>query len=32
MPIKGGFVGMVDREDFDEWLRDRAARVRSAGA
>jgi geranylgeranyl diphosphate/geranylgeranyl-bacteriochlorophyllide a reductase len=24
MPI-GGFVGMVDREDFDEWLRRRAA-------
>jgi geranylgeranyl reductase len=26
MPIKGGFVGMVDREEFDEWLRERAAR------
>ena len=25
MPIEGGFVGMVDREAFDEWLRDRAA-------
>lgn len=25
MPIKGGFVGMVDREVFDEWLRARAA-------
>ncbi len=25
MPIEGGFVGMVDREDFDEWLRQRAA-------
>ena len=25
----GGFVGMVDRESFDEWLRDRAA---AAGA
>ena len=25
MPIDGGFVGMVDREDFDEWLRERAA-------
>ena len=25
MPIKGGFVGMVDRADFDEWLRCRAA-------
>lgn len=23
--IDGGFVGMVDREDFDEYLRDRAA-------
>ena len=30
MPINtGGFVGMVDREVFDEWLRERAA---SAGA
>lgn len=27
MPIEGGFVGMVDREDFDEWLRVRAASV-----
>ena len=26
MPIKGGYVGMVDREDFDEWLRARAVR------
>jgi geranylgeranyl diphosphate/geranylgeranyl-bacteriochlorophyllide a reductase len=25
MPIDGGFVGMVDREHFDEWLRNRAA-------
>lgn len=29
MPVdragKGGFVGMVDREAFDEWLRERAA-------
>jgi len=25
MPIDGGFVGMVDREVFDEWLRQRAA-------
>jgi geranylgeranyl reductase len=25
MPIEGGFVGMVDREVFDEWLRERAA-------
>jgi geranylgeranyl diphosphate/geranylgeranyl-bacteriochlorophyllide a reductase len=24
MPIDGGFVGMVDREIFDEWLRRRA--------
>ena len=24
MPIDGGFVGMVDREVFDEWLRARA--------
>ncbi len=29
MPIDGGFVGMVDREVFDEWLRERA---RCAGA
>jgi geranylgeranyl diphosphate/geranylgeranyl-bacteriochlorophyllide a reductase len=29
IPIEGGFVGMVDREVFDEWLRARAA---SAGA
>jgi geranylgeranyl diphosphate/geranylgeranyl-bacteriochlorophyllide a reductase len=29
MPIEGGFVGMVDREVFDEWLRRRAA---TAGA
>ncbi len=27
MPIENGFVGMVDRDVFDEWLRDRAARV-----
>jgi geranylgeranyl reductase len=25
MPIDGGFVGMVDRDMFDEWLRKRAA-------
>ena len=25
MPIEGGFVGMVDRDRFDEWLRQRAA-------
>jgi geranylgeranyl reductase len=24
MPIDGGFVGMVNREHFDEWLRERA--------
>jgi geranylgeranyl diphosphate/geranylgeranyl-bacteriochlorophyllide a reductase len=29
MPIENGFVGMVDREEFDEWLRERAA---SSGA
>ena len=29
MPIEGGFVGMVDRDVFDEWLRERA---RQAGA
>jgi geranylgeranyl reductase len=29
IPIEGGFVGMVDRDQFDEWLRERA---RSAGA
>ncbi|MFO0690342.1 MAG: geranylgeranyl diphosphate reductase [Myxococcota bacterium] len=26
IPIRDGFVGMVDRETFDEWLRDRAER------
>ncbi len=25
MPIEGGYVGLVDREQFDEWLRERAA-------
>jgi geranylgeranyl diphosphate/geranylgeranyl-bacteriochlorophyllide a reductase len=25
MPIEDGYVGMVDRETFDEWLRQRAA-------
>ncbi len=29
MDIEGGYVGMVDRDVFDEWLRERAA---SAGA
>jgi len=24
IPIEGGFVGMVNRNEFDEWLRDRA--------
>ncbi len=35
MPIDGGFVGMVDRATFDEWLRERAASfgaVRATGA
>jgi geranylgeranyl reductase len=27
MPVEGGFVGMVDRDVFDEWLRDRAAQA-----
>ncbi|MEM9207022.1 MAG: geranylgeranyl diphosphate reductase, partial [Pseudomonadota bacterium] len=27
MPIDGGYVGMVDREHFDEFLRNRAASV-----
>lgn len=27
MPIEGGFVGMVDRDVFDEWLRERAAKT-----
>jgi geranylgeranyl reductase len=25
IPIEGGYVGMVNRETFDEWLRERAA-------
>ncbi len=29
MPIDGGYVGMVDRAEFDEWLR---ARAQEAGA
>jgi geranylgeranyl reductase len=29
MPIDGGFVGMVDRDSFDGWLRERA---RASGA
>jgi geranylgeranyl reductase len=27
MPIEGGFVGMVNRETFDDWLRQRARAV-----
>ncbi|MBP6764531.1 MAG: geranylgeranyl diphosphate reductase [Rubrivivax sp.] len=27
IPIEGGYVGMVDREVFDEWLRERAAKA-----
>lgn len=27
MPVGEGFVGMVDRDVFDEWLRDRAGRA-----
>jgi geranylgeranyl diphosphate/geranylgeranyl-bacteriochlorophyllide a reductase len=27
MPVDGSYVGMVDREDFDEYLRARAAQV-----
>ncbi|MEY2758854.1 MAG: hypothetical protein RIR33_2632 [Pseudomonadota bacterium] len=27
MPIEGGFVGMVDRDVFDEWLRVRATQA-----
>jgi geranylgeranyl reductase len=30
MPIDGGFVGMVDRDVFDEWLRERAAHAGAA--
>ena len=30
MPIDGGYIGMVDREHFDEWLRARAALVGAA--
>ena len=29
IPIEGGFVGLVDRDTFDEWLRERAV---AAGA
>ena len=35
IPIENGFVGMVDREHFDEWLRERAAgsgAVRATGS
>jgi MFS family permease len=27
MPINGGYVGMVNRETFDEWLRERAVKA-----
>jgi geranylgeranyl diphosphate/geranylgeranyl-bacteriochlorophyllide a reductase len=27
MPVEGGFVGLVDREHFDEWLRERAQKA-----
>ena len=27
IPIDNGFVGMVDRDQFDEWLRERAAAI-----
>jgi geranylgeranyl reductase len=27
IPIEDGFVGMVDRDQFDEWLRERAAQA-----
>lgn len=30
IPIENGFVGMVDREHFDEYLRERAARAGAA--
>jgi geranylgeranyl reductase len=30
IPIEGGFVGMVDRDVFDEWLRERAAQAGAA--
>ena len=32
MPIDDGFVGMVDRDVFDEWLRERAAGRRRRAA
>ena len=35
IPIENGFVGIVNRDQFDEWLRDRAARcgaVRRTGS
>ena len=31
MPIEGGYVGMVDREHFDEWLRERAVAAGAEG-
>jgi geranylgeranyl diphosphate/geranylgeranyl-bacteriochlorophyllide a reductase len=32
IPIEGGFVGMVDREHFDEWLRKRRPRTEPSAA
>jgi geranylgeranyl reductase len=32
IPIEGGFVGMVDRDTFDEWLRERAPAAGGARA
>jgi geranylgeranyl reductase len=32
IPIDNGFVGMVDRAEFDEWLRVRAASAGRSGA
>lgn len=32
IPIEGGFVGMVDREQFDEWRRQRGVRANGGGA
>jgi geranylgeranyl reductase len=32
IPIENGFVGMVDRDQFDEWLRERAAACGASGA
>jgi geranylgeranyl reductase len=32
IPIENGFVGMVNRDQFDEWLRERAASKRRRAA